>query len=348
MIRPLFVIGPSRSGTTAVTDYLNRHDEILICRERYKSVPEKIDPAVFTFEKILDYEPGRGKGYETDVPREHHAELLTSKDPTKLKWIGDKQPSGAQRFRAISANNPGAHFLITYRPIEEVVESFEDRAKNLDDPWIGGKNGLKMGVNSWNQAMRSAREYLQSYDEPNGLFISYHDFFHNNESYVPLLSEFLEIDFSDSIVETRADMSREFENRRREKTPITEEKAEYIRKNKDRDTEEWILERLARQWSEPSLYKCTVGVDRSRQRLAAALMNQRALEKAEAKNARRSRRRSGELRSDLATERKRVAAAEEKGRKLETIMKEVRASKNWKLLNRVAHVRAAVRRSMSR
>ncbi len=122
MIRPLFVIGASRSGTTAVTDYLNHHEEILICRERYKRVHEEIDPGLLTYERILDYEPQR-EGGETNIPREHHVELLARKDPAKLRWIGDKQPAGARRYRAISRNNPGAHFLITYRPIEEVVES---------------------------------------------------------------------------------------------------------------------------------------------------------------------------------------------------------------------------------
>lgn len=57
MARPLFVAGPSRSGTTALIDYLNWHDEVLICMERYKFALDEVNPSSLTFESILDYEP---------------------------------------------------------------------------------------------------------------------------------------------------------------------------------------------------------------------------------------------------------------------------------------------------
>ena len=347
MIRPLFVIGSSRSGTTALTDYLNQHEEILICRERYKRVPEQIDPSLLTYDRILDYKPQR-RGGETNIPREHHVELLDRKNPAKLKWIGDKQPAESRRYRAISENNPGAHFLITYRPIEEVVESFEDRTKELDNPVFGGKDGVKMGVAEWNRAMTSAREYLETYDEPNGLIISYHDFFYRKEDYVPLLSEFLEIDFDDSILEAWANTSREFENRRRKKEPTTEAKAKYINENKDHDVDEWMLERIARQWSEPGLYKQSVGRERSRQKLAAALANQLQQERADTRELQQLERRSKQLEAEMRAERKRVKTAGEKHRNLNAKMEAVRSSRSWELLTGIGLIRSAIRRSIKR
>lgn len=55
-MRPLFIAGCPRSGTTALTRYLNLHPEILLCIERYKYLdPERITPDLFTFKRILNY-----------------------------------------------------------------------------------------------------------------------------------------------------------------------------------------------------------------------------------------------------------------------------------------------------
>jgi hypothetical protein len=343
----LFVVGPSRSGTTALTDYMNEHEQVLICMERYKYVPESVTPEAFTYQRILNYKPKQGSG-ETNIPRERQEAILAGKDPAKLRWIGDKGPAAAKRFEGLSENNPGAHFLITYRPIEEVVESFEDRARNLEDPWIGGKDGLKMGVQAWNRAMRSTREYLESHDEPNGLIVSYHDFFSDPRVYVPMLSEFLELDFDDATIQKWVDISGKFESRRREKEPATEAKTRYIEQNKDHDAEEWVLGRIARQWSDPRSYKQTVGQEAARQRLAAVLTSQRRQEKIEVGKIRQAERRIEKLREELATERKRSELAEKKHRSLEERMKEIRSSRSWELLTGIGHIRSAVRRSARR
>ena len=119
-MRLLFVGGPPKSGTTALVRYLNQHPEVLLCMERYKWVPPHlIRPDLFTFERILDYRPSpRGDRQETNTPRDYHVELLAGKDPERLKWIGDKTPSYVEQLRWLSENNPGASFIIIYRPLE--------------------------------------------------------------------------------------------------------------------------------------------------------------------------------------------------------------------------------------
>lgn len=341
MVRPLFILGPSRSGTTALTDYLNQHEEIMICMERYKYVPEQVTPEALTFGKILDYVPRQGTG-ETNTPRERHIELLAGKDPQKLKWIGDKGPGNAKRYKAISENNPGAHFLITYRPIEEVVESFEKRAEYPDDPWIGGKDGLKMGVHAWNRAMSGARQYLETSPEPNGLIISYHDFFSRSSDYIPLLSRFLEIDFDGSIAEAWENTSREFESSRRRKKPVTEEKAAYIAENKDHAAEEWMLERIERQWHEPGLYKQSGGAQSDRRKLAAALMKERARTQPGGDTDQNLERAAKRLENRLTRERRQTKALRRENRTLENKINNIQASRSWKLLSRLRRLRSAV------
>src|SRR3712207_3868027 len=131
-MRPLFIAGCPRSGTTALTEYLNQHEEVLVCIERYKYAPppQEINPSLFTFDRILDYREG-----ETNTPRERHAKLLERKDLAKLKWIGDKRGMYFKWFEQLAENNPGARFIVIHRPIEEVARSFEARKNNPNDHW---------------------------------------------------------------------------------------------------------------------------------------------------------------------------------------------------------------------
>lgn len=242
----LFVAGPGRSGTSAFIRYLNQHEEVLICQERYKFIPQEVTPDLFTFDKILDH-----KERETNLSREYHVELLSKKDPARLKWIGDKTPGYVRNLKALHKNNPGARFVVLYRPVEEVAESYDSRSKNPEDPWLKGKNGFEVGIRDWNIAMRKTREFIQSNLEPEVLIVSYHDFFYRSESYIPLLSRFLGLKFDEDVRGAWRRTSLRFEQRRRQKEPLTEEQARLVEQNKDRDAEAWILDRIERQWKEP-------------------------------------------------------------------------------------------------
>jgi hypothetical protein len=247
-MRPLFVAGiPQRSGTTALANYLNMHQRILICIERYKYAPQEITPDLFTFDRILDYRDG-----ETNISREHHVKLLGKKDPAKLKWIGDKRPAYFRMYSHLLENNPGAHFIVIYRPVEEVAESFQARAANPPRSsyarWACGR-GFEEGVRVWNTALRLTREFVESGPNPPILILSYHDFFYRNEVCIPLLSRFLQVEFDEEVRKAWRKRTRKFEGKRRLKEPLTGEQERFIRENKDHENERWILDRIERQYA---------------------------------------------------------------------------------------------------
>jgi hypothetical protein len=250
----LFVGGPPRSGTTALVHYLNRHPEILLCMERYKWVPPRdIQPQLFTFERLLDYRSAPyGDKEETNIPREYHEELLASKDPERLKWIGDKLPAYVEALDRLSENNPGANFILTYRSLEEVAESFESLSKTgPENPWWenlrGNKDSVKIGVSYWNSAMRSTRNFIESAKNLNVLILSYHDFFHDKQAVIHFLSRFLDIKIDQELRDAWQEMSRKFEADRRPKESLSEEQQAYIEANKDKEAEQWVLDYVRRQ-----------------------------------------------------------------------------------------------------
>lgn len=244
-MKPLFITGSPRSGTTALADYLNEHESILICRERYK-YGRRITPDLFTFERILDY-----KERETNIPREYHVDLLEKKDPAKLKWIGDKLPAYVRRLKKLHRDNPEAHFIVLYRPVEEVAESFQQRADDPRDTWPS-KNGFERGVEMWNSALAHTRDFVESVRDPRILIVSYHDFFSQNEASIQSISRFLDIEFDEMVREIWNTMSHKYEDRRRRKTQLDDKQIAYIQENKDHTAEKWMLDLIDKQRSVPT------------------------------------------------------------------------------------------------
>jgi chemotaxis protein histidine kinase CheA len=255
--RPLFICGCQRSGTTALARYLNEHEEILVTLERYKGKirRENITMDLFAFDRIMAVSPDEtDRGAENvDYLKRIHGELLARKDPAKLRWVGDKNPGYVNNLGALAKNNPGAHFIMIYRPLEEVVESWQERSRNPHNRWLYGKDGFRLGVETWNRAQRRTVEFLQSGMKHRILLLHYHDFSYCKESCVHLISRFLDLEFGEEILRTWAETSREFESRRREKDSLTAEQQAYMDEHKDHAAEAVLLERIEEQWRELDL-----------------------------------------------------------------------------------------------
>lgn len=345
----LFVCGPQRSGTTALVDYLNLHPEILLCMERYKWVQARdIQPGLFTFERILDYRMGpRGDRQETNTPREHHVKLLAQKDQERLKWVGDKNPAYVNHLAPIAESNPGARFIVTYRPLEEVAESFEARWKDAEDPWRMG--GFESGVELWNEALRSARDFVEEAVNLNVLFLDYREFFRMDPAAISLLARFLEIEIDDALKETWRGMSRRFETDRRPKETLSDEQLSYIETHKNTEVESWVLDRIERQRRELELYTPEFARVLAEERSLAA--SRAAKDRASLRQLKRDNEKLGGWNRNLKrrlqkvrSKRKRqLETLRERNRRLEHQILDIRSSKTWRLLDRIGRLRKRLR-----
>lgn len=235
----LFIAGPGRSGTTGLANYLNQHPEILICRERYHWIPSEITPYSFMPDSIL-----RDSTRATNTPKDYHLRLLSQKEPSQLKVIGDKAPRYVTELNMLAENNPGARFMLLYRPIEEVVESYEKRAENPEDRWLGGRDGFNIGIEQWNRAMRRTREFVESDRGSQAMIIDYNNFFGQDDELLDQISAFLEVDFSQDIRETWGAMSADYAERRRAKPEYSQHKQSLLSERKDHEVEAWICRRM--------------------------------------------------------------------------------------------------------
>jgi len=314
----LFVCGCDRSGTAILADYLNRHPEILVCEERSRTTQQgEIALDLPTFERMLDFGPKEtgdsapdGEGARLIKP---HPELLANRDPARLRWIGASNSDYMRRMKSVAGNNPGARFIIMYRPIEEVAESWE--TKDADDHQKGS-NGFGQAVKNWNRSLQGTRRFIRDSLVPRVLIISYHDFLYRTETVVPLISGFLGLEFDESVTADLSDRALQSERMMSRQT-LGRKKRSLIEKHANRAAEAWILGRIEKQWKEPGLY--------TQMTSKAALAT--SLDESEARTW-RLQQKVKELERDRERRRRRF--------------KQLQRSRSWKLLNRISSIRARI------
>ena len=311
----LFVCGCDRSGTTVLTDYLNRHPKILVCQESFGTTQEgEITLDLSTFERMLGFGPKETGNSAPDNDGDRlirpNTELLANKDPARLRWIGASSSDYVRRMESVAGNNPGARFIVMYRPIDEVAESWE--TEDADDHQ-NSNNGLRQAVKTWNRSLQGPRRFIRDSLVPRVLLIGYHDFLYRTETVLPLISRFLELEFETADL---ADEALRFERVRSNET-LGREKRSLIQKHANRTAEAWILDRIEKQWEEPGLYTQKT----SKAALAASL------DEAEARIW-QLQQKVRELKRDRVRRRRRF--------------KQLQNSRTWRLLDKISGIRARI------
>jgi hypothetical protein len=208
-------------------------------------------------------------------------------------------------MESVAGNNPGARFIVVYRPIEEVAESWE--SEDADDRQ-NSNDGFGRAVKTWNRGLQGTRRFMRDSLIPRVLLIDYHDFLYQTETVAPLISRFLELEFDETV---KAELSDEVPRSERVRS---REKRSLIQEHANCAAEAWILDRIEKQWAKPGLYTQRT----SKSALATSL------EETDARTW-RLQEKVRELERDRERRRQRS--------------KQLQSSRTWKLLNRIRSFR---------
>jgi len=214
-------------------------------------------------------------------------------------------------MESVAANNPGARFIVVYRPIEEVAESCE--TKDAEDHQ-SSNDGFGQAVKTWNRNLQGTRRFIKDSLLPRVLLISYHDLLYRTETVVPLISRFLDLEFDKPVT---ADGLLQYEQERRSAETLSKQKRSLMRRHANRAAEAWILNRVDKQWNRPELYTQKIS--------EAALAT--SLDEMEARTW-RLQQKVRELERDRERRRRRF--------------KRLKNSRSWKLANRLSGIRAKI------
>jgi|SRR5215210_8067208 len=212
-------------------------------------------------------------------------------------------------MESVAGNNPGARFIIMYRPIEEIAESWE--TKDADEHQRRS-NGFARAVKTWNRSLQGTRRFIRGSLVPRVLLISYHDFLYRTETVVPLISGFLGLEFDESVTADLSDRALQYEEVMSRET-LGRKKRSLIEKHANRAAEAWILDRIEKQWKEPGLY--------TQKTSKAALVA--SLDETEARSWRLQQKVK-----ELERDRKRRSRR----------FKQLQSSRSWKLLNTISSI----------
>jgi hypothetical protein len=231
MANQLFIVGPSRSGTTAMMRYMNAHPRVLVLKERYKYVPKKIVPEFFTYERVLARDPT-----ETNKDGAGDERYLAVKNLKALRWFGDKNPGFVHHMPTLMRNNPRSRFIVMYRPLEEVAASYAEKAANPNNGWLGGRDGVGLAIMRWNAAYRDARQF--AHQRPRRVLVVGHALLSAPEALAEKVGPFLNVRFGERVLESWEKDSRRFAARHHP-FPLDAEDLRRIREGEDQELGEW-------------------------------------------------------------------------------------------------------------
>lgn len=149
----VFVCGVPRSGTTALTEMMNLHPNIVIGVERYKTLwsrsKELGDPEhLFSADRFFQYFPE-----DTNVSLEGglYGDLYAraAEKYSDAVIVGDKVPMLYKKIPFLTGHFPGCRIVVILRGPEDVAKSWQARADKTQDRWPE-ENGYQKAIETWN------------------------------------------------------------------------------------------------------------------------------------------------------------------------------------------------------
>ena len=244
----LFLSGIQRSGTTALTNILNRHNEICICVERYKKLMhferhKILTPELFELDNLLDF----SHGY-TNLEPSHSERFMGFYNELKesykdLVYIGDKVPNNYPFIPYLHQTFPGAVTVFIVRNIHDTACSWQARADREGDGWPQDKTAEK-SLGPWNEHNAMILQIKKSYPE-HCFVVNYDTFFDGDpadQSMMKRLTDFLDLELDNGLSEAFRHARQKYANKLKAKErSLSQTAIEYLEANADQLTYKKVL-----------------------------------------------------------------------------------------------------------
>lgn len=232
----IFIGGCPRSGTTALTEFLNRDPRIVLGMERYKYIVKKIGPDHFSAEHFFKLDKS-----ETNILRNQYYEELQSKFAKQsVRFMGDKVPNYNLHMVHLAKRFPGCKFIMLVRDLFSVAGSFNVRAMDANDIWPK-ENDYRLALDLWNKCLENIRDFMETKWNDQLFLVNYERFFSNEINYLERLYEFLEIDLTNKMRKTYRMVTRKWDERKNKLLSLNEKMWEYLSSHKDYALESFCL-----------------------------------------------------------------------------------------------------------
>jgi len=240
----LFIAGCPRSGTTALTTFLNGDERLLLGQERFRRIRKWVEPFHFTEEVFFN-----PTSHETSWAMPWRAETVwpgtfVEYRELRARWrsgsvriIGDKAPYYVRHLERLDQEFPQARFAILVRDLDEVARSYDRRAANPSDHWPA-ENDHRLAAHDWNDSLARTRAFAEQ-ESARLLVIAHERFFFGEPGELERLYAFLELDLSAAARERYAAIVADAQRRRDAWEPLAAPVVRAMDAARDRELEAW-------------------------------------------------------------------------------------------------------------
>jgi hypothetical protein len=192
----LLVTGTARSGTTALAELLNSHEEICVGIERFKFQylrDGNFSADLLERERFFDF-----REEDTNLRPAVRPHWQSVYDAIADKWdkarvIGDKVPDMAPVLDDYMAQNPDFKCIYILRNLKDVGLSWQARANRSRDSWPAGK-GFEAACESWAEQTRIIHDIVAAgHLRPRMLILDYDAIYLDDARTVSAILGFLDV-----------------------------------------------------------------------------------------------------------------------------------------------------------
>ncbi len=232
--RYLFVGGCARSGTSALTNLLSTHNDIILGMERYNKlcVSHKFSLNKEHFTKKRFFKVKEGDTFYNDfLYFKMHENIADKWD--NAKYIGIKYTQVDKVLNIINDVFGDVKFIYIYRNIFDVAESWNRRAIEAENNWTPDNN-YKKAVIRWNESLSLVNEYIENGYRKNIICLNFYDLFYTDKS-IKNIFHFLNLKINQKVIDQIKYLRSVSNYKKSKKGKLTQLEIEYIKNNANID-----------------------------------------------------------------------------------------------------------------
>lgn len=233
-VKHLFIAGCPRSGTTALAQYLNNDDRIIVGIERYIRICDSITSAHFEKDNFLNPSKEETGRLNPDL-------FKTFKDKWNqgtLKYVGDKVPRYYQHMLYLAETFPACRILFLWRDLFAVASSYNVRAEKQKKNWNKDRD-YRRAVADWNESLTCLKEFVEAGHHNRVHLVKYEPFFSGDLAAYQALYDFLALKSRPGDEQAFRRITQKWPKQASKPLMLDDEMKSYLEKRKDKKLETW-------------------------------------------------------------------------------------------------------------
>lgn len=230
----LFICGCARSGTSALTNLLNRDDRIIIGTERYINIYEKIQPVHFQKDRFLNPNQDEMRNPDNQIFNNFRIKW----DKGNVQYIGDKAPRYYKQLYYLTRMFPDCKILFLWRNLYEVASSYNVRARQKKN-W-GDDRDYRQAVQHWNESLQCVYNHINNGNRDQVHIIKYEAFFSGDQTIFESLYNFLSLEIRPRDIQAFNRITDRWETISSKPLTLDENMYTFLDQHKNGQLESWI------------------------------------------------------------------------------------------------------------